>query len=180
MTPLEQALQQTLVVRCQTGDRNAMEELFLRHNRALGYYLRRMLNEADAADLQQEVWLTVIRRIKQLRNPEAFVVWLYQIARNRAVNRLSAQHPTESLRECAAVDNCADVADPEFSPIDAAQIHKALAHLSVPHREVLLLRFMEDLSYEQIAEITNCNVGTVRSRLHYAKLALHRRLENQI
>jgi RNA polymerase sigma-70 factor, ECF subfamily len=179
MDPLEQALQQTLVVRCQVGDRKAVEELFLRYNRALGYYLRRMLDQTDVADVQQEVWLTVIRRITQLRNPEAFVVWLYQIARNQAAKRLSARHSAAPLEEGDDVEKSAGDIEPEFSPIDAAQIHEELAHLSATHREVLLLRFMENLSYEQIAEVINCHVGTVRSRLHYAKLALRQRLENQ-
>jgi RNA polymerase sigma factor (sigma-70 family) len=177
MDPLEQALQQTLVLRCQIGDRAALEELFLRHNRALGYYLRRMLNQGDVSDVQQEVWLTVLRRIAQLRNPEAFVVWLYRIARSKAANRIAEWPATAALEDCGEAS--VPEAEPEFSPCDAARIHEELAHLSPEHREALLLRFMEDLSYEQIAEVTQSNVGTVRSRLYYAKRSLRQRLEKR-
>jgi RNA polymerase sigma-70 factor (ECF subfamily) len=179
MDPIEQALQRTLVVRCQLGERKALEELFLRHNHALGYYLRRMLNRDDVADVQQEVWLTVLRRIGQLRNPEAFVVWLYQVARSKAVVRLSDLNPTASLDANGASEKFVDGNSPEFSETEAALIHKELASLSTRHREVLLLRFIENLSYEEISQVIGCTAGTVRSRLHYAKLALRQRLENQ-
>jgi RNA polymerase sigma-70 factor (ECF subfamily) len=71
-----------------------------------------------------------------------------------------------------------DDSEPQFSPSDAAWIHRELANLSEKHREVLLLRFMEDLSYDEMAQIIGCTAGTVRSRLHYAKLVLRTRLEN--
>jgi len=180
MDPIEQVLQRTLVVRCQLGERQALEELFLRHHGALGYYLRRMLNREDVADVQQEVWLTVLRRIGQLRNPAAFVVWLYQIARSKAMTRLADARRMESLdAEDAVVEEPDSDGEPAFSPADAARIHAELTNLSAAHREVLLLRFMEDLSYEQIAAVMGSSAGTVRSRLHYAKLALRQRLEKR-
>ncbi len=177
MDPIEQLIQRMLVVRCQMGERPALEDLFLRHNRALGYYLQRMLNRDDVADLQQEVWLVVMRRIGRLRSPEAFVVWLYQIARRKALTHL-AERRTVSLDEEAATTQIADDSQPMFSPSDAAEIHEQLVHLSQKHREVLLLRFMENLSYDEMAQIIGCTAGTVRSRLHYAKAALRTRLES--
>ena len=177
MDPLEQALQQTLVVRCQLGDAEALEALFLRHHRALAYFLRRMLDRHDVDDVQQEVWLTVMRKIRQLRNPEAFVVWLYQIARRRALTWLDARDRAASMDEPHTVADVGDAPDATFSVEDAERIHRELGRLNPLHREVLLLRFMEDLSYDQIAEITACSPGTVRSRLHYAKVALKRRME---
>jgi len=178
MDPIEQLIQRTLVVRCQLGERRAMEELFLRHNRALGYYLARMLSRDDVADLQQEVWLTVIRRIGQLRDPAAFVVWLYQIARRKALTRLTMRQ-IASLDADDMINQIPDDTQPPFSPADAAQIHKEIARLSEKHREVLLLRFMEDLTYDEMAQIIGCTAGTVRSRLHYAKAALRTRLEKK-
>jgi len=180
MDPIEKARQQTLVVKCQLGDRAALEELFLLHQLALAYYLRRMLGREDVAEVQQEVWLTVIRRISRLKNVEAFVVWLYQIARNKAINRLTSRETIASLEEVAAAEQQAMEPEPHFQPEDAARIHAALAKLSPAHREVLVLRFMEDLSYEQIAEVIGVGGGTVRSRLHYAKLALRRLLETNL
>jgi RNA polymerase sigma-70 factor (ECF subfamily) len=172
----DQAMQKALVVRCQHGESRAMEELFLLHNRALGYYLCRMLSRDDVTDVQQEVWLTVLRRLRKLREPGAFVVWLYQIARSKAIGQLKERRPT-MMDDTEVAAQGIDDDSPDFTFEDAAKIHEELTQLSETHREVLLLRFMEDLSYDQIAEIIGSSVGTVRSRLHYAKAALRKRLE---
>jgi RNA polymerase sigma-70 factor (ECF subfamily) len=78
------------------------------------------------------------------------------------------------------VDVAAGNAVDDFSADDAERIHTALDKLSPEHREVLLLRFVEDLPYEQIAQITDCNLGTVKSRIHYAKRLLRREVERLI
>jgi RNA polymerase sigma-70 factor (ECF subfamily) len=67
--------------------------------------------------------------------------------------------------------------EPVFNAEDAAQVHAALDELAPEHREVLVLRFLEDMSYENIAQAIGCQIGTIRSRLHYAKRALRRALE---
>ncbi len=176
MDPIEAARQKTLILQCQLGSRGALEELYLSYNQPLGYYLRRLLDREDCQDVEQEVWLAVIRRIARLRVPEAFVVWLYQIARSKAINRLTDRRALLSLdeQECEVP---ADEPEPEFTADDAARIHGAMAQLKTAHREVLVLRFMENLSYEQIAEVIGCKIGTVRSRLHHAKLNLRNHLE---
>ena len=176
MDPIEAARQRTLILQCQLGLRAALEELYLNHNQPLGYYLQRLLNRDDISDVEQEVWLAVIRRINRLRAPEAFVVWLYQIARRKAINRLTDRRALLSLSE-QEPEITADEPDPEFTADDAARIHVAMARLKTAHREVLVLRFMEDLSYEQIAEVIDRNIGTVRSRLHHAKLSLRHHME---
>lgn len=179
MERIEQLRQQVLVLKCQTGDRAAWEELYRKYNPSLGYYLRRLIgSDALAEDVQQEVWLSVVRNIARLKSPEAFTVWLYRIARTRALDRMQGQvRHSELIEESAEAVNASD--DEPFSPEDAAQVHAGLATLAAAHREVLLLRFMEDLSYEQIAEVIGSSVGTVRSRIHYAKGALRRQLEKQ-
>jgi RNA polymerase sigma factor (sigma-70 family) len=176
MDPIDAARQRTLILQCQLGLRSALEELYLNHNQPLGYYLRRLLNRDDIADVEQEVWLAVIRRIGRLRAPEAFVVWLYQIARSKAINRLADRRVLLSLSE-PDTEVPADEPEPEFTADDAARIHVAMTRLKTAHREVLVLRFMENLSYEQIAEVIGCNIGTVRSRLYHAKLALRQHVE---
>ena len=177
MDRLDQLRQRVLVLKCQIGDGSAWDELYRRSNPPLGYYLRRLTgSDATADDVQQEVWLTVVRNIARLKSPDAFRVWLYRIARSRAMSRLAEQHCYVALDEQAVA--LSEVSEDEpFSPRDAARVHAALANLSPGHREVLLLRFMEDLPYEQIAEVVGCSVGTVRSRIHYAKCALRRQLE---
>jgi RNA polymerase sigma-70 factor (ECF subfamily) len=181
----DEILQRVLVLRCQTGDGRALEELYLRHSARLGYYLRRLLDgdDAAAADVQQDVWLTVVRTIGRLRTPAAFTVWLYRVARTRAMDRLAASGNGRVTLEAdaapGAMERAADDAEAEFTPEDAAAIHAALGRIGRAQRDVLLLRFMEDLSYEQIAEVTGCPFGTVASRLHHAKQALRRELEKQ-
>jgi RNA polymerase sigma-70 factor (ECF subfamily) len=176
MDRIEVARQRTLILQCRLGSRLALEELYLGYTQPLGYYLRRLLSREDVADVEQEVWFAVIRRIGRLRAPEAFVVWLYRIARSKAINRLADRRVLVSLtEEDSKIPS--EEPDPEFTPDDAATVHRALDLLTTAHREVLVLRFMENLSYEQMAEVICCNLGTVRSRLHHAKLALRQQLE---
>lgn len=179
MTTLQQLQGSLLVVKCQLGDRSAWEELHRRYNPALAYYLRRLIpREKVADDVQQEIWLAVVRNIGSLRSPEAFTVWLYRIARGKAIKAIPAGPGQVPLHDAAEpVDEGAE--DPPFSADDAAMVHAGLDALGPEHREVLILRFMEDLSYEQIAEVIGCQVGTVRSRIHYGKGALRRLLEQQ-
>ena len=181
MDSVQQILQRLLVIRCQAGDQRALEELYRTHAPALGYYLRRLLRHEElAADLQQEVWLTVIRKIGGLRAPDAFVVWLYRIARAKAMDRAGDRLATVPLEEDHIEAEIADDSEPAFTAADAARVHAGLEDLPPPQREVLVLRFMQELSYEQIAQVVGCSMGTVRSRLHYAKLGLKKILDNQM
>jgi len=79
------------------------------------------------------------------------------------------------LNENIAVPN--DTENDVFSTEDAAKIHRCLKELLPEYREVLMLRFLEQMSYEQISQVINCNLGTVKSRIHYAKLALKKEME---
>lgn len=173
---VDRLYERVLVLRCQTGDEAAFTEIIERYNPRLRYYLRQMLREASHADdVLQEVWLAVFRKIARLSDPSAFAAWLYRIARSKA--SLSWRR---ERRERGAVEvDVADCAAEEvtFSRDEAEQIHAGLAQLEPEQREVLVLRFIEDMSYEEIARITGCPVGTVRSRLHYAKHALRRTME---
>jgi RNA polymerase sigma-70 factor, ECF subfamily len=178
MSQLDQLRLRVLVLKCQIGDQAAWEELYRQYNPSLGYFLRR-LGGCDQAmpDVQQDTWLAVFRNIAALKNPEAFTVWLYRIARNTAMSRFTARRHEVPLEEQSV--GATELPDDEgFGPSDAAAVHAALGDLPVQHREVLLLRFMEELTYEQIAEVIGCGVGTVRSRIHYAKRAMRRLMEN--
>ena len=173
MDAAEQILERLLVIRCQAGDPSALEELFRRHAPALGYDLRRLLHDEDlAADVQQEVWLTVLRRIGGLRAPEAFVVWLYRIARTRAIDRGQDRLRTVSLDADPDTAELLDDPEPQFTPADAAQVHAAMEKLAPHHREVLVLRFHEELSLEEIATVTDAPLSTVKSRLYRGLAAL--------
>lgn len=147
-----------------------------RYHEGLGYYVRRLLGNAHLADdVLQDVWLTAFRRLPRLRNPRALPVWLYRIARNAALAELrGASGWAEQTEEPQAPAPGHE--EPEFTPEDAARIHVALDRLRPEHKDVLVLRFLEEMSYEGIAAVVGCPLGTVRSRIHYAKQALRREM----
>jgi RNA polymerase sigma-70 factor (ECF subfamily) len=163
-----------LVIRCQAGDAAALEELIATHQPRLRAFLHKM-RRGQSDDLAQDVWLDVFRDVRQLADPGAFVPWLYRIARNHVYRAIYRRRPWPSQIE--GDDVAVDEPDEAFGPEDAAAVHAALDELSPEQREVLLLRFMEDLSYEQIAAAVGCNVGTVRSRIHNAKRRLKETIE---
>jgi RNA polymerase sigma-70 factor (ECF subfamily) len=144
--------------------------------RAVGNALRGV-PVGDVEDALQDVWLDVVRHLPRLVDPQALVAWLYRIARDRAYSRLRKATPLELPLDEAALVETANENEEEFSPEDAARIHAALDELPAEQREVLVLRFLEEMSYEQIARVVGCQIGTVRSRIHYAKRALQRALE---
>jgi RNA polymerase sigma-70 factor (ECF subfamily) len=167
----ESVYRSILVVRCQAGDAAAFEELVALHQTRLRFFLANMTGNSNSADdLAQEVWFDVYRAVGKLADPGAFRAWLYRIARHRALRELRKRR--QPLLPLEGIDIAEGGCDDEFSPEDAARIHSALADLSQEHREVLLLRFFEDMSYEDIARVTGCQLGTIRSRMHYAKRAL--------
>ncbi len=172
----ERVYRSILVVRCQAGDRAAFEELVELYQPRLRYFLARMIGADQAADdLLQEVWLDVYRGVARLADPVAFPAWLYRIARHRALGELRKRRPP--LTPLEGIDFAEQSEDDDFSAEDAERVHAALGQLAPEHREVLLLRFFEGMAYEDIARVIGCHVGTVRSRLHYAKRALRRAME---
>jgi RNA polymerase sigma-70 factor (ECF subfamily) len=172
--------QERLWVRAaQSGDREAFRRLLDVYDRRLLYFVRRFLPDVHQAfDVMQDVWLTVFRRLPSLRVPEAFRVWLYQMARDKVVTLLR-RHRREEEVYAILRDHHADATDGDHElTFDRAElVHQALERLSPEHREVLLLRFLEGLSLEDIARAVGCGAGTVKSRLHYAKQALRQHVE---
>jgi len=141
--------------------------------RTLGY-LRGIIGE-DAEDVQQDVWLSVYRGIHRLANPGAFRTWLFQTTRHRAVDFLrKRKRERELLDDVATMIDASDVSDDADSvDIDEAALDATLMAIPPPQREVLLLRYRDDLSYSEIAIVVGCPIGTVRTRLHHAKRRLH-------
>jgi len=176
---LQQIHERLAVLHARQGDREAFSRLVDLYDRRLFYFIRRILGETDGAlDVLQSVWLNVHRQLRNLKASEAVRVWLYRIAHDQAITELrrksrrplsiddleSAQPVAEANVDTAAFDN-------------AELVHRALADLSIDHRRVLTLRFLEDMSIEEIAAVIGLPSGTVKSRLHYAKEALRRRIE---
>jgi len=176
MNESDRLIEQVLILRCQTGDKDAFSELIERYQAPLRYFISHLSSNNEVTeDIFQDTWLTVIRRIYSLKRAEAFPTWLYRIARNMVYQQLRRKQKLSELNENIAVPN--DTGDNVFSPEDAAKIHICLKRVRAEYREVLMLRFLEQMSYHEIAEVINCGLGTVKSRLYYAKLALKKEME---
>ena len=166
-----------LVLRCQAGDERAFASL-------LDWFADRTLAHLeglvgpDAEDVQQDVWLAVYRGIRTLHNPRAFRTWLFRTTRHHAIDFLRRRKREERLMELAAVEakGSYDVDEERDLRVDPAVMDAVLSELSPVHREVLLLRFRDELSYSEIAMVVGCPDGTVRTRLHHAKKKLYQLL----
>ena len=169
----EQLYEQLLIVRAQIGAETAFEEL-LRINgpRLLQFTQRMMQNSPDLVpDLVQEIWVAIYRGLPSLHDPAKFRAWAFRIARDRIYRAYRKRNlPLQSLDEMSDAD-LPHVEEPAAT-LDREELHLGLDTLSPEHREVLLLRFFEDMSYDDIARATGCSAGTVRSRIFYAKQAL--------
>ena len=165
---------QLLVLRYRRGDNEALTELVTLWERPLFYYIRRFVKtEEDAWDVLQETWIRVIRAIGKLKNLESLPIWLYRIARNATYNYIRNNHKMKSLSdEKMNLTTMANGDDQGFSAADAEAIHWGLQQLPVAQMEVLTLYFLEDFSLKEIRSITSVSIGTVKSRLYYAKKAL--------
>ena len=177
MDTTDRLYEHVLVLRCQAGDEAAFAELVERYQPRLRYYLRKMLRDLqDAEDTLQEVWFDVFRSMSRLVDTDAFCAWLYRIARDRAIRQLRKHRPShQRLETVDPIDERTEEAN--FTAEDVEHIHAALDELGVEQREVLVFRYVEAMTYEEIAQVVGCPVGTVRSRLHYAKHALRCVLE---
>ena len=170
----ERVRSELLLLKHRAGDERALPELVSLWERPLFYYIRRLVDsEEDAWDILQEVWCRIIQKILTLRNPAALPSWLYAIARNTASNHRRRAINFGQLSEADVAPNSAnDSTETSFSGFGAEELHRALEHLSLLHREALILHFLEGFSLAEVAAIVGAPVGTVKSRLHNAKKSL--------
>jgi len=167
--------QELLVIRANRGDDQAFEEIVRSFEFSLFYYVRRAVEtDADAWDLMQEIWIKAFRGISSLRETKRFRVWLYRIAHCATMGYHRAAYRSQAVVKEAADCEFSHEADPTPDPADAEWIHLALDQLEPGFREILALRFLEDLSVEETAEVLNVPAGTVKSRLFHAKKALRK------
>lgn len=169
-------LLQSIVHRCKAGERAAFEELFEIYQPRLKYYVRRLDSGGmNIDDTLQDVWLSVFKKIKKLKDARSFNVWLYRIARNKVYDRFRKKDRFVPLPEEELPVSGGD--EPVFDAEDAEKLHIALNELKPYHREVLTLCFIERMDYKSIAEVVECSIGTVRSRIYYAKQSLRKEME---
>ena len=185
----ERAIDQELVVRVQQGDKKAFDLLVLKYQLRLSKLVSRFLrNQSDVPDVVQEAFIKAYRALPNFRGESAFYTWLYRIAINTAKNHLVSQSrksPVNSIDVQDAEDYGAsewlkEFASPEREALATeleSIIYLAIEDLPSDLREAITLREIEGLSYEEIASVMDCPIGTVRSRIFRAREAIDEKLE---
>lgn len=180
-----------LVCRVQAGEVERFDELVRKYRERIWSVIYNLTaNREDAADLTQDSFLKAFQSINRFQGQSAFFTWLYRIAVNTTLNHLQKAKlrrffSLEKIRDEEPVAGLLDqLADPANSSDRAAclgelqqKLNEAMQKLSIKHRTVVTLFEIDGLSHEEIAEITGTSVGTVRSRLHYAKHLLQAELQ---
>ena len=174
-----------LVARVQQGDKRAFDLLVLKYQRKIMRLLSRMIREpAEIEDVAQEAFIKAYRALPQFRGESAFYTWLYRIAINTARNWQAANNrrpsgssivETEDNETFDQIDNLTDISTPE-SLMASRQVvdtvNAAIDALPEDLRTAIVLREIEGMSYEDIAQTMNCPIGTVRSRIFRAREAI--------
>jgi len=176
--------EEELIELALAGQSSAFETLVIRYQDRLYTAMISIVGSADEAeDVVQEAFIQAYLKLDTFQRNSRFFTWLYRIAFNYALARRRRRKNHQSLeqaRENTGVDPTfeGDTPDTRMTRTEDIQlVHRALAVLSEDHRSILVLREMEDLSYEDIAEALNISIGTVRSRLNRARAALKQQLE---
>ena len=174
-----------LVRRAQRGDRDAFGRLVEKFQRTVhAICLRRVSNPSEALELTQEVFLHVMRRIDQLREPERFAGWLRQVAVRMAINRMTRQVAPASVEtnvlEGAAGETHDDPLDQLIARERAQHLWEALARIKTIDREVLVAFYIQGESLIEIADRLDAPIGTIKRRLHTARKRLKAELESGV
>jgi len=175
-----------LIARCQRGDLTAYEPLVNKYREriyAQAFHLTR--NADDAYDLCQETFVKAWKSLKNFRGQSSFYTWLYRITTNLGIDliRSKEKNPTTPFEDALEKEETEE--NKPFAKQDLPSEHllrkelgqaidAAIAKLTPEHREVILLREFEALDYKEIAQTVGCSLGTVMSRLHYARANLQK------
>ena len=183
-----------IVRRVQGGEVAAFDQLVLRYRgRVYSVIYNLTSNREDASDLTQDAFIKSFQSINRFQGQSSFFTWLYRIAVNSTLthlrkNRLRTFFSFEKINEedkvsaevIAALTDESGADHETFARELQEKLNEAMQKLSIPHRTVSTLFEIDGLSHQEIAEIMNCSVGTVRSRLHYAKQLLQAELQPYI
>jgi RNA polymerase sigma-70 factor (ECF subfamily) len=178
-------LEGDLVRKARRGDLNAYDELVKRYQERIYATIYHMTsNHEDANDLAQESFIKAYQALKSFKGGSSFYTWLYRIAVNKTINFLkqrknkyhlslndldfNAEHDPDLV---ALVSDKTPLRDAGLAELQK-KLNEALLKLSEPHRMVVVLHDVQGVSHDEIAEIMGCNIGTVRSRLFYARQEL--------
>ena len=175
--------EQLPVLQARAGEPAAWNTLFRRYQLPLYVYVFELVHdEQTGLDVVQETFIAAVRHIGGLRDDGKFGSWLFGIAHQKCIQRPRKQNREEILRDEIAgnpdeFDDGPD--DLLIRQEQEAEFMELLNQLPLPQRSALLLHFVEDFSLEEIARITETQIGTVKSRLHYAKRSLRKKLEEK-
>jgi RNA polymerase sigma-70 factor (ECF subfamily) len=183
-----------LVSRAQSGDLAAFDSIMLLYRERLyGVIYNMTFNHEDAADLSQEAFVKAFRSLKKFKGKSSFFTWLYRIGVNMTLSHLQRKKTRrffsfEQITEGnASVKDLDKFSSSEFSSVRNTllnelheKLNEALLKLSDKHRTIVVLYEIDDLSHKEIATIMKCTEGTVRSRLHYAKIQLQSLLSDYL
>lgn len=159
-----------LLHQIKQGNATAFEQLYQRYGDDSFHYLIHLTGDVNVAeDLLQESWLAVWQQAGQFRGDARVKSWLLRIAHNQAVSWWRQQKPDKSLAEAEALLADDDTEETALQQIADDQLIALLEHLSPDHRAVIELIFFHQLSYEEAAQVIDCPVGTVKSRIAYAR-----------
>jgi RNA polymerase sigma-70 factor (ECF subfamily) len=179
----EENLDEQLVARAQSGDRRAFELLVRKYQYKIIQLVSRLVGDADAPDVAQETFIKAYRALKGFQGNSAFYTWLYRIGINTAKNHLvsRSRRPADQDIDIADAElyghteHLSDVETPEAQLLTdeiKTKVAEAIAKLPADLRKAITLRELDGLSYEEIAEIMDCPIGTVRSRIFRAREAI--------
>ena len=184
----ERAADLALIKRVQQGDRSAFDVLVIKYQaRILKLIMRYVREPADAMDVAQEAFIKAYRAAPSFRGDSAFYTWLYRITINTAKNHLvaAARRPlqydlnTDNPEQFENFAKLRDLDTPEgltLSEEIRQTVNKAIADLPEDLRTAIILREIEGMSYEEIAQTMECPVGTVRSRIFRARESIDKRV----
>jgi RNA polymerase sigma-70 factor (ECF subfamily) len=189
----DREVDQQLVERAQRGDKKAFELLVVKYQRKLARLLSRFIRDAsEVEDVTQEAFIKAYRALPSFRGDSAFYTWLYRIGINTAKNylvSLGRRAPTvtgvdsDEAEGIEEGDQLRDLNTPENQMMSrqlAETVNQALQELPEELRTAITLREIDGMSYEEIAQIMNCPIGTVRSRIFRAREAIAERLRPQL
>lgn len=170
MNPTADPREQRWLQEIASGNRASFEQLYAHHGQRLyAYAYRRMGNEAEANDVLQESLLAVWVGAKRYRGEGRVLAWLLKIVHNQSMRALRGR----SHSPLSEVENLADPAPLPADNLEHRMLAEGLNRLSLEHRSALELIFFHGLSLQEAAEVCHCPLGTLKSRLSYAKKALH-------
>lgn len=177
--PIALDADQDAVARCRSGDWEAFAHLMMKYQtRVLTLATRMLDNRTEAEDIAQDIFAKVFLSLQEFRGASRFSTWLYRITVNHCLNHLrdrARQHQTLVATGPKDLIEASPASNPQWTLEQKerwALVQAKLQALSPEHRTIILLRDIEGLSYEEIAEVLQLEGGTVKSRLHRARMEL--------